>query len=222
MTPPNPDFDLARALMVDGQIRPNRVSDPRIIAAMRLLPRERFVPPALAALAYIDDDLALPGGRALMSPLTLARLLQLAAPRAGERALVVGAGTGYGAAVLATAGVHVTALEEDEALSDLGREACRDAAPSVRFVAGPLREGWAADSPYDFVVIEGAVRAIPEPIGAQVAPNGRLVAVMAPEGRTPYGAIAEHSVGRLRARAVFDAHANLLKSMLAVPAFTLS
>ncbi len=79
--------------MVDGQVRPNKVIDPRIIRAMRSLPRERFVPPHLASLAYADEDVPLPGGRALMEPMVIARLVQLLRVRDGERGLVVGAGS---------------------------------------------------------------------------------------------------------------------------------
>jgi len=88
------DYAAARNLMVDGQVRPNKVYDARIIAAMRLLPRERFVPPAMAARAYADEDVNLGNGRALIEPMVIARLVQMAAVRAGERALVVPASAG--------------------------------------------------------------------------------------------------------------------------------
>src|SRR5271165_2368723 len=87
------DFARARALMVDGQIRPNKVTDPRILAAVGTLPRERFLPPHLAPLAYVDAGVELGGGRYLTEPLAIARLVQLAEPVAAERALLVGAGT---------------------------------------------------------------------------------------------------------------------------------
>src|SRR5208282_6497251 len=94
-------FADARNRMVDSQIRPNRVTDPRILAAMRCLPRERFLPPAVVSLAYADEDVPLGNGRYLMEPMVLARLLQAANLGEGERALVIAAGTGYSAAVLA-------------------------------------------------------------------------------------------------------------------------
>ena len=105
-------FAEARNRMVDSQVRPNKVTDPRIIAAMRQLPRERFLPPHLAPLAYADEDVPLGEGRVLIEPTVIARLVQLTAVAAGERALVVAAGTGYGAALLAACGARVTALEE--------------------------------------------------------------------------------------------------------------
>ena len=108
--------------MVDGQLRPNKVRDPRLIEVLRRLPRERFVPAPLRQFAYIDADLKLAAGRVMIKPLVIARLIQLAAPRPGETALVVGSGTGYAAAILAELGVQVTALEEDESLIAFARE----------------------------------------------------------------------------------------------------
>jgi len=122
-TPQLADYAAARDHMVDGQVRPNKVIDPRVIRAMRSIPRERFVPPHLANLAYVDEDVALGRGRALMEPMVIARLVQLARVREGDRVLVVGAGSGYGTALLAACGGRVTALEEDEALLAIARRA---------------------------------------------------------------------------------------------------
>jgi protein-L-isoaspartate(D-aspartate) O-methyltransferase len=208
--------------MVDGQLRPTKVHDRRILDAMRRLPRENFVPPALAALAYIDEDVRLGGGRVLLKPLVLARLLQLARPHAGETALIVGAGSGYGAAVLAACGVHVTALEEDAALLALARHAQGLGAcglADVSFVEGALARGYAAAAPYDLVVIEGGVRAVPPLIGGQVAATGRLVAIVAPQGGASVAVLAEPSIGGLRAQPAFDAVAPLLPGLLPAPGF---
>ncbi len=211
------DYALARNLMVDGQLRPSKVTDRRILDAMRTLPREAYVPAAMASLATIDDDIALGGGRVLLKPLVLARLIQLARPRAGEAALVVGAGCGYGSAILAACGVHVTALEEEPALLELAR--CHPS-PLVTLVPGRLAHGCPASAPYDLVVIEGAVRAIPDAVARQVSANGRLVAILLPEGGTSVAVLAEPSTGGLRAQAEFDAAAPLLPSLLPNPVFT--
>ncbi len=212
------DTTLARNLMVDGQLRPSKVTDRRILDAMRALPRETYAPQNLAALAYIDQDLPLGGGRVMLKPLVIARLLQLAAPRAGETALIVGSGTGYGAAILAACGVQVTALEEDAALSEQARRLATD--QGISFVQGRLAEGWAASAPYDLVVIEGAVPSIPEAIGSQVAAGGRLVTIIAAAGAAGYAAIAEPTTGGLRAQAAFDATAPLLPGLAPAPGFT--
>jgi protein-L-isoaspartate(D-aspartate) O-methyltransferase len=213
------DFKLARNLMVDGQLRPTKVTDRRILDAMRNIPRETFVPPHLAPMAYIDQDLPLGGGRVLLKPLVIARLLQLARPLAGETALIVGSGTGYGAAVLAACGVHVTALEEDSGLVALAKSANKDAA-DIAFVQGRLAEGYAASAPYDLVVIEGAVPDIPAILGQQVAASGRLVTIILAKGHAGYAALAEPSTGGLRAKAAFDANAPLLRGLVPAPGFS--
>lgn len=214
---PLPDFTAARDVMVDGQLRPNRVSDPRIIAAMRTLRREDFVPAAHRAFAYGDEALKFPGGRAMMKPLSLARLLQLAAPRAGEAALVIAAGTGYGAAILAACGAQVTALEQDETLLAQGRAVL--AGMGVSLLAGRIAEGCPQGAPYDLVVIEGAVRAIPERLARMVAQTGRLVTILAPEGGVSTAVLAEPTTGGLSVRPVFDAAAPLVPELLPAPSF---
>ena len=224
MTPstlaPIRDFALARDLMVDGQLRPNKVTDRRILAAMRRLPREAFMPEAAAAMAYIDDDVGIAPGRFMLRPLVIARLIQLATPRAGENALVVGAGSGYGAAVLASCGVHVTALEEAADLVDLAGRALAAAGAQVSLVHGKLAAGCAALAPFDLILIEGAVRAIPDAIGAQLGPTGRLVAIVWPEGGASAAVLAEPTPGGLRARPEFDAAAKLLSPLATAPAFS--
>jgi protein-L-isoaspartate(D-aspartate) O-methyltransferase len=213
------DFTRARNMMVDGQLRPTRVIDTRVLDAMRRLPRERFVPASVSDFAYIDDDLEIAPRRFLLKPLVLARMIQLAAPVQGETALIVGAGSGYGAAVLAACGVQVIALEEEAALLDLARVALAGIEAGVTLQAGELAAGWAERAPYDLVLIEGAVRAIPERLARQVAATGRLVTVIAPAGQGSYAAIAEPSAGGLAVRAAFGAAAPLLPELLPAPSF---
>ena len=217
-----PDYTAARNNMVDGQIRPNRVSDPRILDAMRALPRELFVPPHLAAMAYVDEDLPLEAGRVLMEPLIIARLVQMARVRAGDRVLVVAAGTGYGAALMAACGGEVTALEEDDALMAIALRILPRVAPSVRLVDGRLSAGLPDGAPWDVVMIEGAVSAIPTELAAQLGPAGRLVTVVsapgAPGGRA---VLAEQAGGQgLRSLAMFDCGTALLPGLRSAPAFS--
>lgn len=213
-------FAEARSRMVDSQIRPNKVTDPRLLAAMRSLPRERFVPPAAAALAYADEDVVLGNGRVLMEPMVLARLVQMAAPRAGEKALVVGAGTGYGAAVLAACGPAVTALEESPDLLAIARPMLAQVAPGVAVVEGPLTRGWEAGAPWDIILIEGAVHHVPDAIVAQLKPGaGRLVTVRAGERRGASAVVGEAAGGRLTLRAVFDCATPVLPAFRPAPAF---
>jgi len=212
------DYASARDHMVDGQVRPNKVIDPRVIRAMRAIPREQFVPSHLASLAYADEDVPLGRGRALMEPMVIARLVQLARVRDGERVLVVGAGPGYGAALLAACGGRVTALEEDDALLDIARRTLPEFAPGTALVKGPLALGQAGGAPWDVILIEGAVRAIPSGIA--------LVTVMtqgngASGGQGVLAEPGQHGAPNsvLRAQPMFDCATPLLPPLLPKPAF---
>lgn len=214
------DFAEARSNMVDSQVRPNKVNDPRIITAMRQLPRERFVRPAQASLAYADEDVPLGGGRVLIEPMVMARLLQLTAIDAGERALVVAAGTGYGAAVLAACGARVVALEDVAPLLAIAREMLAEFGPSVTLVSGPLASGWPPGAPYDVILIEGAVRFIPPAIGEQLhRETGRLVTVCADGGGTGQAVLAEVTAAGLRTQPMFDCATPPIPSLLPSPGF---
>jgi protein-L-isoaspartate(D-aspartate) O-methyltransferase len=217
------DYAAARNNMVDSQVRPNKVTDPRLLDAMRTLPREQFVPPWLAALAYIDEDIPLGAGRVLTEPMVVARLVQLARGRPGERALVIGAGTGYGAALMAACGCDVTALEEDKALITIALRVLPRLAPTVRVVEGQLSAGLMQGAPWDIVLIEGAVGEIPSALAGQIGPGGRLVTVLAGSGGAGRAVLAEPTgtpeAPRLRAREIFDCNTPLLPSLRPVPTF---
>jgi protein-L-isoaspartate(D-aspartate) O-methyltransferase len=169
----------ARNMMVDCQVRPNKVIDPRILGAMRRIPRERFIPPSAAPLAYADQNVKLAAGRVLLQPMVIARLVQMLEIREGDRALVVGAGAGYGAALVAASGAQTTALEEDPGLLALARTALAENAPEVSLVSGALVEGWPAGAPWDAILIEGGVEFVPPAIVGQLrSPGGRLTTVL--------------------------------------------
>lgn len=217
------DYTAARDHMVDSQIRPNKVTDPRVLDAMRALPREEFVPPSLAAVAYIDEDLPLGRGRVLMEPMVIARLVQLARVRPGERALVIGAGTGYGAALLAACGAEVTALDDDEVLLAIALRVLPRHAPAVKIVHGALSAGLLQGAPWDIILLEGAVAAIPDVLAGQVAHGGRLVTVLAAQGVGGRAVLAEPAgtpeAPRLRAREAFDCSTPLLPGLRSAPVF---
>jgi protein-L-isoaspartate(D-aspartate) O-methyltransferase len=212
----------ARSRMVDSQLRPNKVTDARVLGAMRTLPRERFLPPELGPLAYADEDVKLPGGRCLMEPMVFARLVQLADPAPGERVLVVGAGVGYGAAVIAACGAEVLALEQDKALLALARAVLPAFAPAVRIVAGALVAGWKAEAAYDLVFLEGAFDVLPVSLTEQVRQDGgRLVGVHAAPGAMGQAIRAER-VGpgtALSLRPAFDCATPVLPGLNRVPGF---
>lgn len=211
---PTTDFATARNFMVDGQVRPNKVTDPRIVDAMRKLPRERFLPPSLAASAYIDEDVPLPGGRFLIEPMVIARLIQALALRRGDTLLIVGAGAGYSAAIAAQCGATVTALEDDASLVALGHDMLAEVAPHVIAVGGRLVDGWAVAAPYDAMLIEGAVEAIPPALIRQLRrPGGRLAAIRTGAGRMRQAVLGETAGGQadgIGLQPIFDCGTPLL------------
>lgn len=171
------NFEYMRQAMVDRQLRTVGVNDPAVVAALRAVPREVFVPQAQQALAYVDEDIALSGDRQLVQPMVTGRLLTYAEVSPGEKALVVGAAPGYAATLLDALGAQVTALEDQASLVAPMRQALAQAgAKSVTVVEGPLVRGWAAQAPYDLVFFDGAVEEVPQEILAQVAQGGRIVA----------------------------------------------
>lgn len=218
-----PEYAPARSNMVDCQVRPNRVTDPRVLEAMRRLPRELFVPAAMAAMAYLDEDIPIGNGRVLMEPLVIARLVQMARGRPGDRALVVGAGTGYGTAVLSACGCAVTALEEDPALIAVAGRLLARFAPAARLIEGKLIHGGAAGAPWDIILIEGAVEAVPPALAGQLAQGGRLVTVLAGRDGTSRAVLGEPAGAAgspwVKLREVYDCNTALLPSLRPAPAF---
>jgi protein-L-isoaspartate(D-aspartate) O-methyltransferase len=176
------DFEQMRRSMVASQLRTTGVNDPRVLAAVGAVARERFVPADRSAMAYADTLVPLGGGRELNPPMTTARLLSEAAPMPSDRALVVAAATGYAAAVLAEIGASVVAVEEDPALAAAARETL--AGTGVILVQGPFAGGSADRAPYDFILIDGAVASIPQTLVAQLADDGRLAAAIVDRGVT--------------------------------------
>ncbi|MBE9605552.1 protein-L-isoaspartate O-methyltransferase [Acetobacteraceae bacterium H6797] len=216
------DWAATRKWMVDGQLRPNKVTNGRLLEAMHELPREDFVPAAFAARAYADADVPLIDGRALAKPMTFARLVQLADVKPGEKVLLVGANTGYGAVVLARMGAVVTALESDAGLLAMARGMlAKFPEMGVTLAQGPLTEGHADGAPYDLVLIEGMVEAIPAALVGQIAEGGRLVAVRRQPGRVPSAIIGHRLGGGLTVTEAFDLSAPLLSAFLRVPSFSL-
>jgi len=214
-------FDTARArrMMVDGQVRTVDVTNLDLIAAMLAVPRERFVPPSLAEQAYLDSDIAIAEGRALLKPMVLAKLIQAARVGSDDRVLDVGCGTGYSSAVLARLAGSVIALEEDAALARQAKEAlAATGAAGVTVVTGPLVEGWPAAAPYDLILLNGATEIMPEALGRQLKPSGQLACIFghAPSGKAMIYRLGE---GRLLGRPIFDAAAPLLPGFVAPPAF---
>jgi protein-L-isoaspartate(D-aspartate) O-methyltransferase len=167
-----PDFAAARRAMIESQLRPIGVNHAAVLEAMDSVPREQFVPEDVRPLAYTDRSIPLGGGRFLSSPEALGQLLTQMSPEPGERALVVGAGTGYSAAVLSHMGCEVVALEADAQL------AARAPHAGVQSVTGPLEAGYKSGAPYDLILVDGAVEQVPDALIKQLTDRGRLGAAL--------------------------------------------
>lgn len=217
------DADVQRRNMVESQIRTSDVTDRRIVRAMQDIPREAFVAPQAGAIAYMDDDVPVsaPGGRAMMAPRVLARLLQLAAPEAGDTALVVGAATGYTAAILARIVRRVVALEQDEGLAARAVERMKALAiDTVDVVTGSLAAGHEGAAPYDVIVLDGSVDETPDALLRQLAPTGRMVAIVR-EGGVGRAMLWRRLPEGYSASPAFDAGAPPLPGFARAPAFVL-
>jgi protein-L-isoaspartate(D-aspartate) O-methyltransferase len=175
---PIPDFAAARLAMIERQLRPQGVTDAAVLGAMGAIPRERFLPDHTRPLAYVDRAVTIGDGRFIPAPAVLGQLLTAMMPAPGQRALVVGAGTGYSAAVLGAMGLEVMAVESSPELAAKAREL------GVAVSEAPLEKGDAKRGPYDRILIDGAVEHVPEALIAQLADGGRLGAALVDRGIT--------------------------------------
>lgn len=212
------DYTAARINMIEGQIRPNKVTDPLLVEAFLAIPRERFVPATQTAIAYVDDDVAVAPGRYLMEPMVLARLLQTLEMSRADKVLAVGVATGYSAAVIAELAGSVVALEADAPLVDAARAALAGVA-GVSVVAGDLAAGHAARGPYNAILIDGAVEVVPPALLDQLAEGGRLVAVILGERGLGQAVLYRKLGGAVSSRPLFDASIHPLPGFARPPAF---
>jgi protein-L-isoaspartate(D-aspartate) O-methyltransferase len=176
-------FETMRHAMVASQLRTNAVSDQRVVAAMARVPREDFLPAHVRDLAYRDTAIPLGAGRSANLPLATGRLLTEAYLTATDRVLLIGAASGYTAAVLAEIVAEIVAVESDAALVALARQALASVA-NVTIVQGPMADGDANAAPYDVLIVDGAVEQLPDALVSQVKPGGRVVAGIVERGVT--------------------------------------
>jgi protein-L-isoaspartate(D-aspartate) O-methyltransferase len=211
--------------MVDGQVRPSDITDPRLIAAMQDIPREDFLPAGKAKLAYLDQDLPVGGAgegnavRSLLKPMVLAKLIQALDIQENDHVLDLGCLTGYSSAILGRLARSVVALEEDTVLVSEARAALsRTGASNVKVVQGKLSEGYLPDAPYEAILVNGAVETPLEALCKQLRDGGRLVCI---RGHGPAAKATLYSVdsGDIGARPIFDATAPLLPGFAAPAAF---
>lgn len=215
-------FSTARLKMVDGQVRTNDVTDRRILDAMLSVPREAFVPPARQALAYLDLDLDVSEGSAkrfLIKPQLTGKLLQAAEIGADDNVLVIGCATGYLAALAARLARQVTATECDSALAAKAKDTFAFLGlANVTCKAAACAEGDTSAAPYDAIILNGAVEAMPETLLGQLKEGGRLVGVSA-ESRPPRAMIVTRTHGEFGHRTLFDATAPVLPGLERAAAF---
>jgi protein-L-isoaspartate(D-aspartate) O-methyltransferase len=202
-----PDYATARASMVDTQLRPEGVNYPPVVNAMAAVKREDFVAEDAKAYAYVDRAVPMGAGRMISGPVVTGKLLTEMAPIPGERALVVGCGTGYSATILKLIGLKVLALESSPELAARARDL------GVDVVEGPLEEGWKSRAPYHLILIDGAVEHIPEAIIDQLTDHGRLGVALIDRG------ICRLAVGR-RAGNGFGLHTMADSGAAALPGFS--
>jgi len=181
------DFALQRLNMVESQVRPSELTDRRIANAMLEVARERFLPAALQGVAYSDGELMLgDDGRAarqMLAPRTVAQMLQSLDVSGDDIVLLIGAGAGYEAALVAKMAQTVVVVESDEALADAADKALsEDDASNAVVVGGALADGCASEGPFDTILINGGVESVPVALLDQLKDGGRLVAIRRHDG----------------------------------------
>ncbi|HET7680796.1 MAG TPA: protein-L-isoaspartate O-methyltransferase [Xanthobacteraceae bacterium] len=219
------DFATARRMMVDGQLRPNDVTDARILGAMLETPRERFLPQAKASWAYLDFDLPIlegPDGRPrrrMLKPMLLGKMIQIVSLRETDSVLDIGCGTGYSSAVIAQLARTVVALEEEAALALAAKESLYALGiTNVSVETGPLAAGYPARAPYDVIFLQGATEVEPQMLFPQLRDGGRLVCVR-DRGGPGTAVLYRRSGDDVSGWPSFDATASVLPGFAATPAF---
>ncbi|AXC49412.1 protein-L-isoaspartate O-methyltransferase [Paracoccus suum] len=216
------DFAQARTTMVDTQVRPSDVTRFPVIEAMLAIPRELFVPAPRRSVAYVGENLSLPGGRVMLEARTLAKMIDGLDPGPEDLVLDVACSNGYAAAVLGRIAGAVVALEDEAGAVATAEGALREAgAETVAVVQGPLTEGWDAQAPYDIMIVSGgAVEVVPDSLTSQLREGGRIAALFH-QGALGVVRIGLKSGGEITWRDQFNAHAPLLAGFARQRGFTL-
>ncbi|SEN50395.1 protein-L-isoaspartate(D-aspartate) O-methyltransferase [Gemmobacter aquatilis] len=215
------DFAARRTMMVDTQIRPSDVTKFPIIEAMLAVPREAFVPADKREAAYMGEHVAIGGGRVVLDPRVLAKLLDALDIQPTETVLDLGCGFGYSTAVIARMAEAVVAVEEDEALAaEAQRTLSSHGVDNAAVIVGKLVAGAPKAGPYDVITVQGAVETVPEALLAQVKEGGRIGCLFM-EGALGVARIGYKIDGQVTWRYAFNASAPVLPGFAAKRAFTL-
>jgi protein-L-isoaspartate(D-aspartate) O-methyltransferase len=216
---PQFDFDAARETMVESQIRPSDVTDLKLLAAFRRIPRERFIPASKMALAYGDTVLEYGDGRSLLSPRDFAKLVQAADIQPDEVVLDISCARGYSTAILSKLAETVVGLETDDDIVDRATTLLTDLdVVNAAVVKGDLKRGASEHGPFDVIIVGGAVPEVPQTWFGQLANGGRL-AVIIKDGPVGRATIFTKSGNAIGDRVVFDAHAPVLSGFESVDSF---
>ncbi|MEP7298965.1 MAG: protein-L-isoaspartate O-methyltransferase [Burkholderiales bacterium] len=176
------NIEQARFNMIEQQIRPWDVLNLGVLELLAIVKREDFVPPEHRGMAFVDTEVPLPGGQCMLAPKVEARLLQELAVHKHERALEIGAGSGYMAALLAHKAQHVTTLEIDPALATFATANLKRAGVmNATVVTADASKAVPTDGPFDVIVLSGSVAEVPEALLAQLKIGGRLAAIVGEE-----------------------------------------
>ena len=176
-------FDHARKIMLESQIRPNKVIDESVLSAFSDTPRELFVQKSMQNIAYIDEDLPLSNGRYLMEPMVLARLIQSLELKISDNVMIIGVGTGYSAAIISKIVTSVIGIESRAPLIQKAESnlAQLDITNTVLFKER-LQEGYSKAAPYNAILIDGGVSCVPNSILNQLADDGKFVSIYRTDG----------------------------------------
>lgn len=215
------DYAQRRTMMVDTQVRPADVTKFPIIDAMLSVPREAFLPRSLREAAYIGENIDLGGGRVMLDPRTLAKMLDVLDVQANELVLDLGCGYGYSAAVIARMAEAVVAVEDQDALrSEAQSVLAEQSADNVIVQEGLLAAGAQEHGPFDVILIEGAVEHLPDTLLQQLKEGGRIACLFA-EGALGVVRIGYKLDGQMSWRFAFNAGAPVLAGFERHAAFTL-
>lgn len=214
------DYARARFLMVEGQVKPNKVTDEGVVDAMLEVPRELFVPKSLRGVAYVDEDIQMAPGRYLVEPMILARLLNEATVQSTDIALDVGGGTGYSAALLARLASTVVAVEGDGELVGQATSTLQQlGVDNAVVVEGDPKAGYPEQAPYDVILINNSVPEVPQALLDQLADGGRLVTVVSESGHLGKAMIYRRIGDTISHRQLFDASTPTHPAFERKPAF---
>ena len=219
----NYHFKTARKNMTDGQLRPNRITQPDLLEALSSTPRELFVPPLCRKASYSDGDIDVGNGRYIMNALVLAWLVQAADIKKTDVVLDIGCSTGYSTAILAALASTVIGIENNHDQAHQADPILRDLGilNAVIIEEQNIQNGYGRQAPYDVILLNGSVPRIPDTLKNQMADGGRLVAVISQNNHSGSGVLLTRHGDKYASTHLFDAYVEPLAEFREPKAFVL-